>query len=933
MAETRKDLSDVTRISQNEIAEMYDHYKSLRQEADKFREIQEDISESLRKTNKLSADLSKMEAFREKLINSLVNGTSKNVNLTKDNLMMLQKMTAIKEEQLRFSQDMTEALKKQYSILKMSDSISDDLTNKMFGPLKGILSKLPGGGRIFTHMFGGMEEKMKRGIGDAVTKMVANIGKGVTPMKAMAAASGEMGSAIMSAGGPLLIIVGLLIMAVQLFLKMDKAAEDFRKTTGLTISQTEGLQKEAERVSIEYAHMGVTIEGAYTAAAALTSTFGDNVKFAQKNTEFVALMRTNLGVAEEDSAKVLQNFMGMSGMSAETAQNLSLYASRLSEAGGVSFPKVMNDISKASSRTLGFLRGNPIALVKAAVEARRLGASLESVSGSAESLLDFEGSFNKEMELSTLLGRNVNLMEMRRLSFAGDLAGLAKEQNRFLQEQGDISKLNVFQVKAMAEAMGLTVEELVKRNAQQQLINKLTGPEKAAYEKELAIVNDIRDVKQLSLMDDLKKQKIQAQQTQMMNEFKAIGMELASVLLPIVQAIAKVLVPALQSIGSILRSDIGKGILEAGVAVYAIFKMVGYMNTAISKLIQLIPGAGRVLGVGLRNFSGLSRIIGGFNGILSSMFGGLTRMIGRLSFKGLAASIGKIIRMIGGLSFKGLAASIGKIIPPLIFVYEIFKNFFKYWESMVDAFSKGDWAAGIENLGKMLFKSVYDTVNALSFGLLDWLLGGFDIDYFVKFWQGMIDPIMDSILSAFDTVKEKIMSFFGGKSPSELGLSIVDGLTSVGGMLIDALISPFKSAWDLIKKIPFIGKLFGSKTSDISVDVSKDAEKTNPTVDILTTISGKLNDIVIMLQGISVGLASAAIVGNAKGAVSDVGNVIGSVMGLNEEPIPETKSITPNNKDIVDKLEELISLMKAGGISVNLDGRKVSSMLAQAVNI
>jgi hypothetical protein len=42
----------------------------------------------------------------------------------------------------------------------------------------------------------------------------------------------------------------------------------------------------------------------------------------------------------------------------------------------------------------------------------------------------------------------------------------------------------------------------------------------------------------------------------------------------------------------------------------------------------------------------------------------------------------------------------------------------------------------------------------------------------------------------------------------------------------------------------------------------------------------------------------------------------------------EKTSIDATNQKIIDKLDELIGLMRSGGIAVNLDGRKVSQELS-----
>jgi hypothetical protein len=55
---------------------------------------------------------------------------------------------------------------------------------------------------------------------------------------------------------------------------------------------------------------------------------------------------------------------------------------------------------------------------------------------------------------------------------------------------------------------------------------------------------------------------------------------------------------------------------------------------------------------------------------------------------------------------------------------------------------------------------------------------------------------------------------------------------------------------------------------------------------------------------------------------------------VTETSLPEKETVNrvenDTNTQILSKLDELISLMKSGGIAVNIDGRRASELLAQA---
>lgn len=138
--------------------------------------------------------------------------------------------------------------------------------------------------------------------------------------------------------------------------------------------------------------------------------------------------------------------------------------------------------------------------------------------------------------------------------------------------------------------------------------------------------------------------------------------------------------------------------------------------------------------------------------------------------------------------------------------------------------------------------------------------------------------LYDTILKPFKDAWDWIRSLFIGKSPSELGLGIVKGIKSVGGMLLDVLTAPFRTGYNLISS------LFGGSEmkapSEVLSDISGDAKKAGT-----------------------------------------------EVKSINNDALIQT--IQTGNQQLVAKLDQLITMMSNGGISVNLDGQKVSAILAR----
>ncbi len=100
---------------------------------------------------------------------------------------------------------------------------------------------------------------------------------------------------------------------------------------------------------------------------------------------------------------------------------------------------------------------------QAAIEARKVGTSLDTILGAADKLLSFEESISAQFEAQVLTGRQLSLEKARQLALDGDMAGLTEEIQSIVGGVGDIETLNVIQKKiSIADAIGISVRDLTR---------------------------------------------------------------------------------------------------------------------------------------------------------------------------------------------------------------------------------------------------------------------------------------------------------------------------------------------------------------------------------------------------------------------------------------------------------------------------------------
>ena len=174
------------------------------------------------------------------------------------------------------------------------------------------------------------------------------------------------------------------------------------------------------------------------------------------------LMATNMGISGGEAAKLTASFARLNDGSIETAQNLAASTKEFAKQNGVIPSQVMADVANSTEEFALYGKDGGKNIAQAAVQAAKLGVNMSTLSSVTDSLLDFESSITKELELGAMLGRNINLNKARQLAYDGKLGASVKET---LKEMGGIdafNKMDVYQKRQAAEAAGMTVEQFQK---------------------------------------------------------------------------------------------------------------------------------------------------------------------------------------------------------------------------------------------------------------------------------------------------------------------------------------------------------------------------------------------------------------------------------------------------------------------------------------
>jgi hypothetical protein len=359
----------------------------------------------------------------------------------------------------------------------------------------------------------------------------------------------KLAKSLMAGTLPLVLIAALLAAGLESFLELDKAAEDYRKTSGMTVKQTEHLAHQAHEIEVSLRGAGVELKHVFDVANDLANVFGDMTHFSTKTLAALSGIQARTGTTSETAAKVQGIFEQVAGVSGETAASLQMQVASLAQQGKVSPKEVLEDIAENAEATSKFFKGDVNALKAQVIQAHQLGTTLTKVAKVAEDLLDFEGGIEDELVAATYVGGQFNLSRARALAYENDLIGAQKETLKQLNQGVGFKNQDLFTQKALAKAANMSIEDINKQLLMEEKLGHLSGQElkdaEAAVSAGLDLTNINEDQLKQKTDEFIKNQQISGQITDMSNQFKGIVATVGGALMPIFSALAPIITAAL----------------------------------------------------------------------------------------------------------------------------------------------------------------------------------------------------------------------------------------------------------------------------------------------------------------------------------------------------------------------------------------------------
>lgn len=265
------------------------------------------------------------------------------------------------------------------------------------------------------------------------------------------------------------------------FNEVNKAQVEFTRLTGEQIDHVDTL-------NMHY----LTSADYIKAATELTKEFGMNAAniFTKEDITEFAEMTEEIGIAGDKAAQLAKfskltggslkenNKSLVDGVNSYNKQNQSAVNGRM----------VLDQVANVSNSLAVTYAGYPEKLGAAAAAAQRFGMSMQDIEKIADSLLNFEQSISAELEAELLTGKSLNLEKAREAALNNDIETLTNEIAANVGNSADFAKMNRIEQKALADAVGMTKDELagmlIAKDIEAGLSeDALTAAQKQQYEQ------------------------------------------------------------------------------------------------------------------------------------------------------------------------------------------------------------------------------------------------------------------------------------------------------------------------------------------------------------------------------------------------------------------------------------------------------------------
>jgi hypothetical protein len=205
-------------------------------------------------------------------------------------------------------------------------------------------------------------------------------------------------------------------------------------------------------------------------------------------TKDATVLSEKVGLSDKATANFAQSSLVVGkSIDEQYKSSLGIIGSIRSQTGAmIPFKETLEKAGNVTGQIRAQLGGSLEEITKAVGVAASLGMELEQVAKSGESMLNFQSSIEAELEAELLTGKELNLEKARLLALTGDYAALSTEIAEQAGSFTEYSAMNVIQQQKLAQAFGMSADEMSNMLIDQEAMGKTAEQLRAEGKEDIA---------------------------------------------------------------------------------------------------------------------------------------------------------------------------------------------------------------------------------------------------------------------------------------------------------------------------------------------------------------------------------------------------------------------------------------------------------------
>jgi len=586
--------------------------------SDKMKDYQEEIidaGEKITKQNDAWTKLNKViEDYSEKLKDNTENLddtrdlVEQQLEDTKELMKTVREISQLREGDTNQVLEELNSRKQSYELLLKELDLRDELVTKAeleVDTYEKKIRDIPLIGDMLASKidFGGLKEQMGGVIGGIAKNFteLTNGGMAVGPAiaKSFTAAIpsiASFGAALWTALAPILPIILAIVAAMYLWKKafaFSQDVADLSRDLGISNDESREMMHNFYEISATSNDLAVNATELVQAQKDLSEATGLTAQFSEQMLTDQIKLTKFMGLTGEEAA----NFQRIAIANGQTARELqgeiAGTVEQFNNATGssIALKDVLAEIATMPAEIRVGFNGTNAQLAQTVALAKTMGTTLEDAVKAGEATLDIETSLKDEAKARILTGVNINNNAIRAAQIAGDYGKVLELQREQLSKIDNFNEMAPYQQKAIADAMGMTVDEVVKQKEQMELAKK------AGIDLSTATLDQLRAAKGLTAEEKeqllKEKEKLSAQEKldAFMTKLEETAMSLVGPILDLLDPLLTIVDFILPAIGPLMKFA------------FAPLILVGKVIKSISKMLNGdIMGGLNEMGTGILEF-------------------------------------------------------------------------------------------------------------------------------------------------------------------------------------------------------------------------------------------------------------------------------------------------------------------------------------------